>query len=196
MEADLFTSFDAAPPAADERGAIESSRLRSRAAPAGSFFSRLPGVTWLLLAGAVLVIVTAMIYYWRRRHTTQTQEKSASQALGEALKQLQQEVDVLAQQQGSVAQQQVVLSQQHNTLASQLRSVAAHSRSVEQGLGQALESWTATIQQLREEFELLVEEEEEDEQGGQPAANQAADAGAEHAEELAVAGDEQEAGER
>jgi LPXTG-motif cell wall-anchored protein len=120
--------------------------------------ARIPVVTWLILAGAVLVIVTAMLYYRRRKQTTQAKEADLVQTLSGAVKSLQHELDVLAQQQG--------------VLTSQIRSVATHSRSVEQGLGQALESWTGTIQQLRNEFEMLVEEEEvaeeEDEAEQQP----------------------------
>jgi hypothetical protein len=180
---DLFTSFAAAgsapmddveqPLAAPEAYGLtqRNQPARRRTSPQavvpaqqqqpGSPLARLPMVTWLLLAGAGLVIVTAMIYYWRRRQTTQGREREDKNAIGEALRALTAQVSVLEQQQESVMQQQTVLAQQHNTLAGQLRSVAAHSRSVEQGLGQALESWTATIQQLREEFELLVEDDEE-----------------------------------
>jgi uncharacterized protein YoxC len=168
---DAFTNFDAAgaEPSMSFHAAPQMSSetqqvacpviaplIASRRTPAPApLLSRISLVTWLILAGALLVIVTAVMYYYRRKQTTASKEADAVQTLSAAIKSIQHEVDVLAQQQ--------------NIMTSQIRSVATHSRSVEQGLGQALESWTGTIQQLRNEFEMLVvEEEEETRAAGQP----------------------------
>jgi uncharacterized protein YoxC len=153
MEEDAFTRFSAiADEASSSNGAAPPPRttvVYQRPAPASPFAS-FSMVTWLILGGAILVIVTSIMYYWRRRQTTAESKASVIDALAVTVKQVQEEVDQLSQKQGIIV--------------NQLSRVAGHSRSVEQGLGQALESWGSTIQQLRDEIEGLVEGVQEDEE--------------------------------
>jgi hypothetical protein len=155
---DVFTAFELVRPA----GAPVPSAPVSRPAPLGEapaapgipFFSRY--VNWILLAGALLVLSTAAMYYWRRKQTTAAKEKSGKLELLE--RRLTEEVD-------AVSQRQAVMEEQ-------LKRVATHSRSVEQGLSQALESWSETtedlakqlgaVQELKQELtELLAEDDAE-----------------------------------
>lgn len=192
IPADVFTAFElvrnasVAPaqvstlspqPAEHQAGHQASFRQAAPAAaasPSGSvagLFSR--RLNWILLGSALLVLTAAAMYYWRRKQTTIAKEKSGKLELLERR---------FAEEMDAVSQRQAVMEEQ-------LKRVATHSRSVEQGLSQALESWSETtddlakqlgaVQELKQELAELLAEDDAEEAGaeaggaqGQPAEEQ------------------------
>lgn len=169
IPADAFVAFETFVGAAPETAAQPASApVRRCPAPGLSRY-----MNWILMASAVLVLATAALYYWRRKQTTTAKDK-ASQLEG-VEKRLTEELEAVAQRQAMIEDQ--------------VKQVAKHSRSVENGLSQALQSWSETTETLasqlgsvqelkRELMELLaedgpeaeaeggiVEEEEQDQDG-------------------------------
>jgi gas vesicle protein len=118
--------------------------------PAAPWSARLPLIGWITLGFVALVALSFMYYYARRKQVDAKKERDDLMAVIGSLKEVREEVDALAQMQ--------------KNMGAQINNVANHSRSVERWLGQARESWAETIQQLRSEFEAIVEEAEEEEE--------------------------------
>lgn len=124
----------------------------SAAAPAGSGLSllgRVPLLAWVLLGCVILFAVSFYVYYTRRKGTTKNREAEELEALRKQLAEAREDIDALIQQHSAMA----------GTLratTSQLRGVNELARSVEQGLAEALDSWSQTVQELRSEFEVVA----------------------------------------
>lgn len=151
---------------------------------AASLLSRVPFLAWVLLGCVLLFAVSFFVYYTRRKSTTKNRDAEEIDALRKQLSEAREDIDALIQQHAAMAGGL-------RATTSQLRNVNDLARSVEQGLAEALDSWSQTVHELRSEFEVVAvdAEEEEEEQERETAATEE-----EQVEEAAWAS-EQQAGE-
>jgi hypothetical protein len=140
-----FVDFDAAV----ARGPPGSAAAAARAASGLSLLGRVPLLAWVLLGCVILFAVSFYVYYTRRKGTTKNREAEELEALRKQLAEAREDIDALIQQHSAMAGTL-------RTTTSQLRGVNELARSVEQGLAEALDSWSQTVQELRSEFEVVA----------------------------------------
>lgn len=119
-----------------------------------SLLSRVPLLAWVLLGCVLLFAVSFYVYYTRRKSTTLNREAEEIEGLRKQLAEAREDIDALIQQHTAMAGSL-------RATTSQLRGVNELARGVEQGLAEALDSWSQTVQELRSEFEVVAVEEED-----------------------------------
>lgn len=126
----------------------------ARAAAVPSLLARVPLLAWVLLGCVLLFAVSFYVYYTRRKSTTRNRETEEIETLRKQLAEAREDIDALIHQHTAMAGSL-------RATTSQLRGVNELARSVEQGLAEALDSWSQTVQELRNEFEVVAVEQED-----------------------------------
>ena len=126
----------------------------ARAAAVPSLLARVPLLAWVLLGCVLLFAVSFYVYYTRRKSTTRNRETEEIETLRKQLAEAREDIDALIHQHTAMAGSL-------RSTTSQLRGVNELARSVEQGLAEALDSWSQTVQELRNEFEVVAVEQED-----------------------------------